>query len=586
MLITVDKLSKNINEKRIVSNISFTIEENDKIALIGVNGTGKSTLMKILAGMEVYDSGTIIKKNGLKIHYLSQNPEFSKSTIWSEITYINSLNHEEVPEFEVKSILTKLKLNDFEQSITELSGGQKKRLALACSLLSKCDVLMLDEPTNHLDNYMVEWLENYLKKSKCALLMVTHDRYFLDSICTKIFELDQGDLYIHKGNYETYLENKEIRLEQERQAQQKHKNLYKKELAWVRAGVQARGTKSKSRLDRFEELRNTRFKNTEKSLELNSVSRYLGKKTIEWNNLSFGYDTVLFKDFSYNVLRNDRIGIIGENGCGKSTFLKIIAGIIPVQSGTITYGDTVHIGYFAQGDDNVDTSMRLIDYIEEVAQVIEYKKQTITAAQMLERFLFPRNMHYTTISRLSGGERRRLYLCRVLMQAPNILLLDEPTNDLDIMTLEVLEDYLDDFAGAIIVVSHDRYFLDRVVDKVFVYQEDQTIQQFPGGYSDYLARLEEAKTYTKQEKKVWKKPKQNKLSYMEKKEYDKINARIQLLTSEIESINDQMNEVSNDYEKINALNMERDEKENELEELTLRWMELEEKQEGDSIEVI
>lgn len=586
MLITVDKLSKNINEKRIVSNISFTIEENDKIALIGVNGTGKSTLMKILAGMEVYDSGTIIKKNGLKIHYLSQNPEFSKSTIWSEITYINSLNHEEVPEFEVKSILTKLKLNDFEQSITELSGGQKKRLALACSLLSKCDVLMLDEPTNHLDNYMVEWLENYLKKSKYALLMVTHDRYFLDSICTKIFELDQGDLYIHKGNYETYLENKEIRLEQERQAQQKHKNLYKKELAWVRAGVQARGTKSKSRLDRFEELRNTRFKNTEKSLELNSVSRYLGKKTIEWNNLSFGYDTVLFKDFSYNVLRNDRIGIIGENGCGKSTFLKIIAGIIPVQSGTITYGDTVHIGYFAQGDDNVDTSMRLIDYIEEVAQVIEYKKQTITAAQMLERFLFPRNMHYTTISRLSGGERRRLYLCRVLMQAPNILLLDEPTNDLDIMTLEVLEDYLDDFAGAIIVVSHDRYFLDRVVDKVFVYQEDQTIQQFPGGYSDYLARLEEAKTYTKQEKKVWKKPKQNKLSYMEKKEYDKINARIQLLTSEIESINDQMNEVSNDYEKINALNMERDEKENELEELTLRWMELEEKQEGDSIEVI
>ena len=428
---------------------------------------------------------------------------------------------------------------------------------------------------------MGEWLENYLIKMNTALLMVTHDRYFLDSICNKIIELDQGDLYIHKGNYEVYLKNKETRIELENQAIAKHKNLYNKELAWVRAGVQARSTKSKARLDRFEELRNMRFKEQEKSFELVSLTKRLGKKTIEWSGLGFGHDeNLLFKDFSYSLLRTDRIGIIGPNGCGKSTLLEILSGNLKPTLGSIEFGDTVSIGYFRQGDKNVDTSMRVIDYIEEVAQVIEYKKQMITAAGMLERFLFDRNMHYTTIDRLSGGERRRLYLCRVLMQAPNILFLDEPTNDLDITTLDILEDYLDDFSGAIITVSHDRYFLDRVCDKVFVHQDDLTFKPYVGGYSDYVLKSKEEKEVHIKEKKVYKRPKQNKLTYMEKKEYEEISAKMPLLEDEIARLNEVINEVASDYEKLKEATDKRDQIEEELEILTMRWMELEEKQEG------
>ena len=567
MLISVDNLTKYINEKCIVKKGSFTIEENDKVALIGVNGTGKSTLMKILAGIETYEEGKIIKKNGLKVHFLHQNPSFTSKTIWEEIVSINEKNNHKVEDYEMKTILTKLGLNDFDKQIDVLSGGQRKRLALACALLTKCDLLLLDEPTNHLDNSMVEWLENYLIKMNTALLMVTHDRYFLDSICNKIIELDQGDLYIHKGNYEVYLKNKETRIELENQAIAKHKNLYNKELAWVRAGVQARSTKSKARLDRFEELRNMRFKEQEKSFELVSLTKRLGKKTIEWSGLGFGYDeNLLFKDFSYSLLRNDRIGIIGPNGCGKSTLLEILSGNLKPTLGSIEFGDTVSIGYFRQGD--------------KVAQVIEYKKQMITAAGMLERFLFDRNMHYTTIDRLSGGERRRLYLCRVLMQAPNILFLDEPTNDLDITTLDILEDYLDDFSGAIITVSHDRYFLDRVCDKVFVHQDDLTFKPYVGGYSDYVLKSKEEKEVHIKEKKVYKRPKQNKLTYMEKKEYEEISAKMPLLEDEIARLNEVINEVASDYEKLKEATDKRDQIEEELETLTMRWMELEEKQEG------
>ena len=349
----------------------------------------------------------------------------------------------------------------------------------------------------------------------------------------------------------------------------------------MRAGVQARSTKSKARLDRFEELRNMRFKEQEKSFELVSLTKRLGKKTIEWSGLGFGYDeNLLLKDFSYSLLRTDRIGIIGPNGCGKSTLLEILSGNLKPTLGSIEFGDTVSIGYFRQGDKNVDTSMRVIDYIEEVAQVIEYKKQMITAAGMLERFLFDRNMHYTTIDRLSGGERRRLYLCRVLMQAPNILFLDEPTNDLDITTLDILEDYLDDFSGAIITVSHDRYFLDRVCDKVFVHQDDLTFKPYVGGYSDYVLKSKEEKEVHIKEKKVYKRPKQNKLTYMEKKEYEEISAKMPLLEDEIARLNEVINEVASDYEKLKEATDKRDQIEEELEILTMRWMELEEKQEG------
>ena len=427
---------------------------------------------------------------------------------------------------------------------------------------------------------MVEWLENYLIRSKSAIFMVTHDRYFLDRVCTKMIELDQGDLYIHNGNYEVYLENKETHIEQEKVAAQKHKNLYKKELEWVRAGVQARGTKSNSRLQRFEELRQKRFKQQEESLKINAAMQRLGNKTIECTNLGFTYpEKVLFHDFNYVLLRQDRIGIIGENGCGKSTLLDVIAGLKQPTYGTIEYGTTVKIGYFRQADQGVDLNMRVIDYIEEVSKVIEYDRMTLSAAQMLERFLFPRNMHYTTLSRLSGGERRRLYLLRVLMQEPNILLLDEPTNDLDILTLDVLEDYLDNFQGAIITVSHDRYFLDRVVDKVFVHQEDGTFKQYSGGYSDYLVKSKDENKKVVVQKPIEKK-KRSLLSYMEKKELEQLPEKMELLETEMEDLDHQMNECQSDFAKLKELSDLRTQKEEELENLTNRWMELEEKKEG------
>lgn len=582
MLMTIDSLTKYINEKCIVRNASFTLDEGEKVALIGINGTGKSTLLKIMAGEEPYDEGTILRKNGLRCHYLEQNPVFHKETIWQEMEYVNAKNQFPIEDYEIKSVLTKLGLNDYEIEIETMSGGQKKRLALACALMTQCDVLLLDEPTNHLDNDMVEWLENYLSSSKSAILMVTHDRYFLDRICTRIIELDQGEFYIHKGNYQTYLTDKETRLQLESLQRQKHKNLYTKELAWVRAGVQARTTKSKSRLQRFEELRQMRFKEQEKNLELVPFAKRLGKKTIEWENISFGYDKLLFKDFSYTLLRNDRIGIIGPNGCGKTTLIHVLAGELEPLSGSISFGETVSIGYFRQGDEAVDTSIRMIDYIEETAHVVQLKKQTLTAAQMLERFLFDRSTHYTTIDRLSGGERRRLYLCKVLMQAPNILFLDEPTNDLDLLTLEVLEDYLDDFPGAFIAVSHDRYFLDRVVDKVFVMEEDASISQYPGGYSDYLVKIQDRKKEPSAERKQWKKARKPSLTYYEKKELETLTERMDVLEKEIADLEKSMGEAGNDYARLASLSEQRDKAEAEMEEVTLRWMELEEKKEGES----
>ena len=577
MLFSVNHLQKKINDKCIVKDASFTIEENEKIALVGINGTGKSTLLKLIAGIEVYDHGEVIKKNGLQIYYLPQNPFFTKQTIWQEIKYINDKNKNPKEDFEIKSVLTKLGILDFNQNINEMSGGQQRKLSIACALIVECDLLLLDEPTNHLDNEMIDWLENYLMKSKNSIVMVTHDRYFLNRICTKIFELDQGDFYIHKGNFETYLENKESRIEIETKAIQKHKNLYRKELAWVRAGCQARSTKSQARLNAFEQLRQQRFKSQDAVLSISNVSKRLGKKTIELNHISFGFDQLLFQDFSYNFLRNDRVGIIGKNGCGKSTLLNVIAGQLKPVQGSISYGDTVSIGYFKQNDLSDVLNMRVIDYIEKTSQIIQDGNIKITASQMLEKFLFDKKMQYTTIDRLSGGERKRLYLCHILMKSPNVLLLDEPTNDLDILTLEVLEDYLDSFNGIVIVVSHDRYFLDRVCDQVFVY-ENQRIQRYPGGYTDYVQRIQNEKTYVSREKKEWK-TKKISLTYMEKKELEQLNDKIPKMEKEIEDLNEQMNLTSN-YTDILSLSKKRDDLQQKLEEDTLRWMELEEKNEG------
>lgn len=571
--ISVDSLFKKMNDRVLFQDVTFSIQEQEKVALIGTNGSGKSTLLKILAQEETIDGGRILTKNGLKVHLLRQNPVFTQTTVWQEIIQYQK----QCPTYQVKSILTKLGFSDFDLPISTLSGGQKKRLALAIVLMEPCDLLLLDEPTNHLDEEMIEWLEKELKQTKSAVCMVTHDRYFLDRITDTILEIDEGKFYIHHGNYATFLENKAIRQEQEVQKQKKLKALYKKELAWVRAGAQARSTKQQARLNRFEDLRNQRFKDVEKSLNLSSFSARLGKKTIEWEHIGMHYGNhVLFEDFSYSLLRQDRIGIIGRNGCGKSTLLNILAGDIQPSSGTISFGDTVLIGYFRQGDEMVDLSMRAIDYIKEVAEVIHYGKETLTASQMMERFLFPKQMHYTPLERLSGGERRRLYLCRILMQGPNILLLDEPTNDLDLLTLEVLEDYLDTFMGAIITVSHDRYFLDRVCDKVFV-MENQHWQAYTGGYSDYLEKKKDC-SKSSQEKKVREKSRSS-LSYLEKKELENLPEQMETVQNQIDTYDQKMQGVMDDFTKLSEYSQKRSELEEQLETLTLRWMELEEKME-------
>lgn len=571
--ISVDSLFKKMNDRVLFQDVTFSIQEQEKVALIGTNGSGKSTLLKILAQEETIDGGRILTKNGLKVHLLRQNPVFTQTTVWQEIIQYQK----QCPTYQVKSILTKLGFSDFDLPISTLSGGQKKRLALAIVLMEPCDLLLLDEPTNHLDEEMIEWLEKELKQTKSAVCMVTHDRYFLDRITDTILEIDEGKFYIHHGNYATFLENKAIRQEQEVQKQKKLKALYKKELAWVRAGAQARSTKQQARLNRFEDLRNQRFKDVEKSLNLSSFSARLGKKTIEWEHLGMHYGNhVLFEDFSYSLLRQDRIGIIGRNGCGKSTLLNILAGDIQPSSGTISFGDTVLIGYFRQGDEMVDLSMRAIDYIKEVAEVIHYGKETLTASQMMERFLFPKQMHYTPLERLSGGERRRLYLCRILMQGPNILLLDEPTNDLDLLTLEVLEDYLDTFMGAIITVSHDRYFLDRLCDKVFV-MENQHWQAYTGGYSDYLEKKKDC-SKSSQEKKVREKSRSS-LSYLEKKELENLPEQMETIQNQIDTYDQKMQGVMDDFTKLSEYSQKRSELEEQLETLTLRWMELEEKME-------
>lgn len=571
--ISVDSLFKKMNDRVLFQDVTFSIQEQEKVALIGTNGSGKSTLLKILAQEETIDGGRILTKNGLKVHLLRQNPVFTQTTVWQEIIQYQK----QCPTYQVKSILTKLGFSDFDLPISTLSGGQKKRLALAIVLMEPCDLLLLDEPTNHLDEEMIEWLEKELKQTKSAVCMVTHDRYFLDRITDTILEIDEGKFYIHHGNYATFLENNAIRQEQEVQKQKKLKALYKKELAWVRAGAQARSTKQQARLNRFEDLRNQRFKDVEKSLNLSSFSARLGKKTIEWEHLGMHYGNhVLFEDFSYSLLRQDRIGIIGRNGCGKSTLLNILAGDIQPNSGTISFGDTVLIGYFRQSDEMVDLSMRAIDYIKEVAEVIHYGKETLTASQMMERFLFPKQMHYTPLERLSGGERRRLYLCRILMQGPNILLLDEPTNDLDLLTLEVLEDYLDTFMGAIITVSHDRYFLDRVCDKVFV-MENQHWQAYTGGYSDYLEKKKDC-SKSSQEKKVREKSRSS-LSYLEKKELENLPEQMETIQNQIDTYDQKMQGVMDDFTKLSEYSQKRSELEEQLETLTLRWMELEEKME-------
>ena len=621
-LITLENITKSYSEKILVDNISLGINEGEKIGIIGVNGTGKSTFLKIIAGMEEPDSGTVTKGNRVRIEYLSQSPDYDENaTVIEQVFRGNSdemsllRDYEEVLEeinknpsneelnskliklqgkidalnlwgleSEAKVVLTKLGINDFEAKVSTLSGGQKKRVMLAAALITPSELLILDEPTNHLDNETINWLEEYLNSRKGSLLMITHDRYFLDRVTNRILELDQGRLFSYEGNYSVFLEKKMERMEMEQASEEKRQNLIRKELAWVRRGAKARTTKQKARLDRFDELVNRKVYGQDENVEISVMGSRLGKKIIEIENISKGFgEKQLIKDFSYIVTRQDRIGIVGENGVGKSTLIKMLEEKIMPDSGEIIKGETVRIACFSQDDEHMNPDMRAIEYIKEVAEYLQTATgERITASQMCEKFLFDGTLQWTPIGKLSGGERRRLHLLRVLMDSPNVLLLDEPTNDLDIETLKRLEDYLDDFGGVVITVSHDRYFLDRICNKIFAYEGNGDIRIYTGNYSDYLLTKEYEEAINKQEKSTEKpkdltekkervKEKKLKFTYKEEREFETIDEDIENLENKISEIDILMDKNSRDFGKLQELMKEKEETEAELEHKYERW---------------
>lgn len=596
ILLNATDISKSYTASPLLSNLSYAINEGDKIGLIGVNGTGKSTLLRITAGIEDADSGKIILTGGVRIGYLPQAPAYDpeKTVLEQAVSYLTRQTAQE-GEYKCKSMLNQLGITDFEKKMSTLSGGERKRVAMAGIFTNECDILILDEPTNHIDSDTVEWLENYLKKFRGAIFMVTHDRYFLDRVTNVILELTGGRLYRHEGNYEVYLENRAAREEMALATERKRRTLYRRELEWMRRGAQARTTKAKGRIDRFHQLEESKLVVNNAALEMKSVSSRLGKKIIELEHVSKAFDGVpVISDFSYTVLRNDRIGIIGENGSGKSTLLKLISGELQPDSGSVEIGETVKIGYFSQENEHMDKSRRVIEYICDIAHNVKTEDGYISASQMLERFLFPPHIHSIPVSRLSGGEQRRLYLLGTLMSAPNVLLLDEPTNDLDIDTLCILEDYLDSFAGAVIAVSHDRHFIDRIAEKTFVYEGDGHIAEYPGGYSDWAERrtagLAAEKTAGKASGKTAAsdgkqtdstsqagrtdavRPKKLKFSYKEQREFETIDDDIAALESAIEEVDGRIAEAGSDYCKLQELTAKRDELTAALDEKMERWV--------------
>ena len=598
-LVTIEHLKKSYTERLLFDDTDFSINEDEKIGLIGINGTGKSTLLKIVAGLEEPDEGTVVRERNLHWRYLPQNPVFTAGdTILQSIVKDNE-RHEHLwnLESQAKIMLTKVGIFDFDAKVETLSGGQRKRVALVSTLMSETDLLILDEPTNHLDSQMSEWLEEYLKKFKGAVLMITHDRYFLDSVTNRIVELDKGKLYCYQVNYEGYLKLKAERLDMAAATERKRQSILKVELAWMQRGARARSTKQKAHIQRYEALRDQKEPELDKEVELDSISSRLGKTTVEIQGLCKAYgEKVLLQDFNYIFLRNDRIGIIGPNGSGKSTLMKMIAGWVKPDSGNIQIGQTVKMGYFSQENEAMDESLKVIDYIRNVAEYIQTKDGSITASQMLERFLFPSSVQYTTISRLSGGEKRRLYLLRILMEAPNILLLDEPTNDLDIQTLTILEDYLDGFSGIVIAVSHDRYFLDRIVQRIFAFEAHGNIVQYEGGYTDYQVAFERrqvqetgqgssgetivsgGKQNRKDSRNISKQNREKKLkfSYQEQKDWEVIESEIQALESQIAELDSQIEAVASDFIKLKDLMEEKEQKEADLDAKMERWMYLNE----------
>lgn len=642
-IINAENLTKSYTERKLLDKASFYLQEGEKVGVIGINGTGKSTLLKIIAGLEEPDEGQVTCANHIVVRYLPQNPVFDPEMTVLEsvltqcvLNFVGSERSERTDadahahaqeqkwslESDAKSMMTRLGITDFTQKTGELSGGQRKRLALVAALLVPCDVLILDEPTNHLDSAMADWLENFLKKWRGALVMITHDRYFLDSVCNRIVEVDKGAIYSYETNYSGYLERKAEREESAEASERKRQSVLRKELEWVRRGAKARTTKQKGRLQRYEELKNQKAPERDSQVEMSSVYSRMGKTTIELDHITKGYDgRTLLRDFSYIFLKGDRIGFIGANGSGKTTLMKMIVGRIKPDAGTITVGATIKIGYYTQeietgreaGIAYMDPEEKVIDYIRNTAEYVRTTDGLVSASNMLERFLFPAAQQHSPIGKLSGGERRRLNLLRVLMEAPNVLILDEPTNDLDTQTLAILEDYLDSYEGIVIVVSHDRYFLDRVVRRIFAFEGNGEIRQYEGGYTDYVNRLAEegrkpgetaevqgmtargvSEAESAQEaggvtgtsgqdaaeqadsRNTWKREKKLKFSYKEQREYETIEDDIANLEAKVEQLDADMAENATNSVKLGELLAEKEAAERALEEKMERWEYLEE----------
>ena len=595
-VINVEHISKLYGDKMILEDLSCSVDEGDKIGIIGINGTGKSTLLRIIAGEEEADEGKIIFSNGMTIGWMGQNPEFDEeSSILKYVCEGKKIEDDYDYESDAKAMLTVLELENFDEKIKNLSGGQKKRAALCKVLLQKPDILILDEPTNHLDNKMSDWLENYLKSFRGVLLMVTHDRYFLDKVTNHIWEVEGGKVYYYDENYSGYLERKAEREERELASERKRQSILRSEVKWVMRGARARSTKQKARLERFEQLKAMDSPKTAKQVEMGSVGTRLGKKTIELYDISKAYgDKVLFKHFSYIFKRFERIGFVGHNGCGKSTLMKILADLEQADSGAIEWGETIKIGYFAQECEVMDERERVIDYIKDAAEYVRTSEGLVSASKMLERFLFSSDMQYTPIAKISGGERRRLYLLKVLMQSPNVLILDEPTNDLDIATLRVLEDFLDEFAGIVITVSHDRYFLDRTVDRIAAF-ENGNIVVYEGDYTEYQEKsgrietdsidsvdsgsglhIKKSNEKKKEGREQWlaskNKEKKLKFSYKEQKEFETIDEDIEKLEEKITELEEQISKCATDFIKLNELMQEKEKTEAELSDKMERWV--------------
>lgn len=579
ILLSANNISKTYMERKVLDDVSFFLNEGDKVGIVGINGTGKSTLLKILAGAEYPDGGTITRTNGIRISYLPQIPEFDDhGSILEQMLAHLPADLMESKEFEAKSILGKMGITDYDKDISTLSGGEKRRAGIAAALVQPSDVLLLDEPTNHIDNETAQLLEDLLMKYRGAIVMVTHDRYFLNKICRKIVEVDKGKIYSCDGGYSDYLVYKAQREADIEATERKNRSVYRRELEWIKRGPRARGTKSKDRIERFKALENREIPVEAEKLQLQSVSSRLGKKTIEIENISKSISgKPLITDFSYIISRDARIGIVGHNGAGKSTFLKMIMGQLTPDSGSIVIGDTVNIGYFSQECESMDPNMRVIEYIRETADRIQTPDGTVTASQMLERFLFNSELQWNRIEKLSGGERKRLYLLKVLMEAPNILLLDEPTNDLDIATLTILEDYLENFNGAVVAVSHDRYFLDRMATEIFEFR-DGMCNRYNGNYTDYAQQALKSVSAEKPKQKGEKKERtytgktRLKFSFKEQREYDTIDNDIAQLEQQIADTEKEISINSADYVKLQELSDKKEELENTLAEKMDRWV--------------